>query len=161
MPSFSSLSSLENYVKRKAENGLQEVGERVKKCLEFYVTRNIYSTYSPKDYDRTFELLDSITFKINKGSIGGSTEVEIYFDPNKMNHFSIAGQSSSGISVGDRVYIPKWVDEGDTWRPKPESFMKDTEIDLKKIQGGFKYFAKGLVDYLRSQGIQVTKLKFN
>ncbi len=165
MKSFSSLSELRSYLTKEINIGSKAIALQVQEALKFYVMKDVYNAYTPKEYERTYELLDSISFKVI-GNNGGKIQIEVYFDPDKMSHTTILGDGSLGLEAGDNVYIPRWVDEGHTWRSgerynsvdKATGFMKDTMEDLIKMDGGFEFFAMGLVKYLKSQGIEVTNL---
>lgn len=112
MHSFNSLGELESFVMNNAKAGLQTVvANKVKKILRDYVEENVYSSYTPRLYQRTNELIDSISIRLLGASSKG-VMVEIYFSPDKMNHTSLLG--GSGVNAGDNVYIPRWVDEGET-----------------------------------------------
>lgn len=162
MLSFNSLSALRKYVMSSSKEGMNIVGEKVKEVLKEYVQNDVYDSYEPTEYKRTYELIDSITVKVI-GTVGDSIMVEVYFDKDKMNHATLFGDDNLGIEAGDNVYIPKWVDEGYTWRPSrieknPTNFMKDTVRELESGSGSYPLYVVGLVNYLKSKGIQVVNL---
>lgn len=113
MPSFSSLSALRKYIISNSQEGMSIVGEKVKEVLREYVQNDVYDSYEPTKYKRTYELIDSITVKV-VGTVGDSIMVEVYFDEDKMSHTTLFGDDNLVVEVGDNVYIPKWVDEGYT-----------------------------------------------
>lgn len=162
MPSFSSLSALRKYIISNSQEGMSIVGEKVKEVLREYVQNDVYDSYEPTKYKRTYELIDSITVKV-VGTVGDSIMVEVYFDEDKMSHTTLFGDDNLGVEVGDNVYIPKWVDEGYTWRPNraeknTTNFMKDTIRELESGSGGYPLYVVGLVNYLKTKGIQVVNL---
>lgn len=106
MLSFNSLSALRKYVMSSSKEGMNIVGEKVKEVLKEYVQNDVYDSYEPTEYKRTYELIDSITVKVI-GTVGDSIMVEVYFDKDKMNHATLFGDDNLGIEAGDNVYIPK------------------------------------------------------
>ncbi len=106
MISFNSLSQLRNYVISNSKGGMMAVAEKVKSILKEYVENDVYNSYEPAKYKRTYELLDSISVKVLSIDSNG-IKVEIYFDANKMSHTTLFGDENLGLKAGDNVYIPK------------------------------------------------------
>lgn len=63
MPSFTSLKALRNYVIENSKVGMELTAEKVKQILREYVENDVYNSYEPTEYKRTYELLDSISIK--------------------------------------------------------------------------------------------------
>ena len=106
--------------------------------LRDQVMKNVYAVYTPKVYERTYALIDSIT--VSDVRIKGSTiEFEIYFDPTKLSHYSVV--------TGDKVYIPPLLDEGHFQKGYSEvdyfhvyparNFLRDCIVELKNDLGRF------------------------
>lgn len=163
MKKFKNIESLQKFIKDKCKSGMNDVGKKVQESLKFFVLKNVYCAFTPEEYQRTYQLLESISFKLLQSNKNQIT-VDIYFDKSKMQHTTLFGSEKLAISPNSNVYIPKWVDEGKTW-DKPfhprggGHFMKDTLNDVKKNHRGFHYFAYSLVEHLRKSGIQVKKIK--
>jgi hypothetical protein len=99
---------------------------------------NIYMTYTPKEYKRTYELLNAVSsyYKI----IGDTIEIKVYLDPDKMNHFSIVDNQPT--------YVPPLLNYGFSWsgwedstpdyfHNRPESLflekaMEEIQNDMQK-----------------------------
>ena len=75
---------------------------KTKKQLEESVNTLWYSTYSPSDYIRTYELLDAVSGKVVKNS-KGNYSLEVYFaDPLMSTKASTYGWGThSGFDGGD------------------------------------------------------------
>jgi hypothetical protein len=114
----SSLSELNKIIELAIIQNIQKIGEEIKGVLRHFVQENWYNrSYEPQQYERTFQLIDSLTVspvKIN----GNEYSVQIYYDTDKIlpmdgtsdkpwtRHKSIVTQTPSG------VYLPLWIEEG-------------------------------------------------
>jgi len=91
---------------------------------------NVYSTYKPMEYLRSYELLHSVSssFKIT----GDTIEIKVFCDPDKMHHFSVVD--------GEPTYIPSLINYGFSWHGmesstpdyfhnRPESKFLEKAID--------------------------------
>lgn len=65
---------------------------------------NVYAKYNPKIYHRTYALINSLTVSEVKQE-GNSIYFDVYFDKNKLTHYSV-------VSGSHDVYIPPLIDEG-------------------------------------------------
>lgn len=100
---------------------------------------NVYMTYTPKEYERTYQLLNAVSsdFTIN----GDIVEIKVFLDPTKMNHYSVID--------GQSTYVPPLINYGFSWsgwedqnppdyfHNRPESLflekaMKEIQNDMKK-----------------------------
>lgn len=110
-----------------------------KKNLENAVIKNLYLAYTPKYYERTYSLLDSITMSDIRIENNILT-FDLYFDPNKLEHWSVV--SGSNIYKGKSIYTPPLLDEGhfedgysevDYFHNYPgREFLSDALMQLKK-----------------------------
>ena len=74
------LGQLELYVNKRLEKAMDEVGDEVAKELGDYVFKNWYQARgNPKDYNRTFQFLESVTFQTMFAR--GKFFTEVFFDP--------------------------------------------------------------------------------
>ena len=86
----------------KLNKAANEIMQKTKEQLKESVNDLWYSTYSPTDYIRTYELLDAVSGKVVKNSKGNYT-IEVYFDENLMSSKSITygWGTHSGFDGGD------------------------------------------------------------
>ena len=82
--------------------------------LKEAIWENVYSQYTPVQYTRTYELLNSVSSSFN--ITGDTIEIKIYCDANKMHHFSVVD--------GQSTYIPPLINYGFSWHG-----MESSEID--------------------------------
>ena len=81
--------------------------EAMKQYLMDCVQSNVYDAYQPKVYDRTGDLLRSITSSDITTTITGNTvtfQFFVYFDPSKLNYYSVTGEMP--------LNIPNLIEEG-------------------------------------------------
>ena len=81
---FKNWSQLERFLEREIEINLQKIGTEIASVLRNYVYLNWYADHTPKYYERTMEVLNSISVKPVKKN-GNKYEVEIFFDKNKIS----------------------------------------------------------------------------
>jgi len=72
----------------------------------------VYATYKPQEYSRTYELLHSVSssFKVT----GDTIEIKVFCDPNKMHHFSVVD--------GQSTYVPALINYGFSWHGMEDSY---------------------------------------
>jgi hypothetical protein len=160
---FKTVSSLQNHLKDSVMEAIQ--GKVTELCIEVvkdYIQRNVYDKYrpDPDTYDRTFELLNSVTVgNLNLGTKYAT--FEIFMDTEKINahirngsHGYLGWNSHADVYDLDMSeYIPLWIEEGtegSLWDREPAHYMYDSWVDLS---GG--ELAKALADSLRRQGWDV------
>ena len=66
---------------------VKNIETEAKQDLKDAVQKFHYDSYSPKEYERTFQFLNSINSEIIVN--GFSVELKIFFDPNLMSHKSV------------------------------------------------------------------------
>jgi hypothetical protein len=138
------------------QDELKNIGDEIKKALKQelkskWYGRSGYSSesFSTDSYDRTFELLESIT--LSPTSIKGNQfSVRIYYDTDKMNTYDsengMLSKHKSHISGEDsRVMLPYWIEEGTSGSPiynMPRTNvvgdLKDRLIDDKALLQHFE-----------------------
>lgn len=151
MPIFKNVSQLQAYIKQESIKALQnEVGEKIKEILQKHVNENLYDAYSEGVYKRTYELVNSVTVGVTNDR-GNTIELEVYFDPYKMNHTSLFGSEKLGISIGERVYIAQWVNDGFTWNRPEVGYL---ESAIEELLSGAKPHIKTYMDSMKSKGIK-------
>ena len=79
-----------------------EIMQKTKEQLKESVNDLWYSTYSPTDYIRTYEMIDAVSGKVVKNSKGNYT-IDVYFDENLMSSKSstYGWGTHSGFDGGD------------------------------------------------------------
>lgn len=65
------------------QNCLKEIAKETEDYLRKFVEKNWYNAYSPTMYDRTYDLLNSIT-RTSVQTMGNSFNISIYFDTDKI-----------------------------------------------------------------------------
>lgn len=130
---------------------LQEFMMKVYKQLQLRVQSDIYSAYSPSDYQRTEGLLNSWQKRV------GMLDAELWFDPSKLALSPANWQHSSQYDGGDmRSQILDILEAGynaynmNTGKPIPsrpmwQNFMRDVDAN----------FDKWMRSALRHQGLPV------
>lgn len=122
MPDFKSIKELNKYIEKKyIEEFIKKIGKEVYEILYHEVQTEWYQrngvNWSPSDYERTLQLLSSITispiFKKNGGYF-----VKIYYDTDKIHpmlgtdekpwtrHMSVTKKEDVSEA------IPHWIEEG-------------------------------------------------
>ena len=95
---------------------------------------NLYMSYSPKYYERTYQLLNSVSSSVKFNTT--SFEIKVFCDSEKMDHFSVVD--------GQPTYVAPLMNYGYSWNGwesttpdyfhnRPES--KFLEKAMEKIQG--------------------------
>jgi len=95
---------------------------------------NLYMSYTPKYYERTYQLLNSVSSSVKFNTT--SFEIKVFCDSEKMNHFSVVDGQPTGVAplMNYGFSWNGW--EGTTpdyFHNRPES--KFLETAMKKIQG--------------------------
>jgi hypothetical protein len=119
MPSFNNVSDLMNFIKQKTSENLENtVGLKVKEILREYADTLLYQAQEPEDYERTRDLINSITVsKVN--NIGnGKFKIYVFFDPSKIipretegNHWN-QHMSTDGYNTDESANIPFYMEYG-------------------------------------------------
>lgn len=153
-------SELNRAIEQKISLALKDkMAVKVKELIAYYLQKNFYD-YTPEEYERTYELRDSLTIGdvVKKGS--GYT-VEVFFDTNKIQphyesindpfpqHISWSGEDVSNM-------IPYWTENAlinpVSFRGQDRGFfVKSTVNDLKKN----KDHIQELKTFLLNNGINV------
>ena len=79
---FKNLKTLNNYLNKKISIALDNVASITLEKLKENVNNSVYS-WTPKQYERTYQLLNAIS-KTKPINNNGKYTVEIYFDPLKI-----------------------------------------------------------------------------
>lgn len=146
---------MENNIKTALKN---KIAIKVKELIAYYLQKNFYD-YTPAEYERTYELRDSLTIgDVIKTSSG--YKVEVFFDSNKIQpHYETVNDpfpqhlTPSGEDVSDKIAF--WAENAlinpVSFRGERRGFfVANTVRDLKRD----KAHVKELIAFLRSQGIK-------
>ncbi len=133
---------LTDNLKKRLEVLKQLVLEDFKKAVWI----NVYVKYDPKVYERTYNLINSLTVSEVKQE-GNFIYFDITFDRSKLTHYSVV--SGTNVYNGQEIYIPSLIDEGHKQKGYDEidyfhnypvrNFMKEAiyfiKSDLNKVLG--------------------------
>jgi len=153
MATIKSLDSneLEKYIQAKIESFLVQAGEKVKEVIKDYIEERFYGMYEPEFYDRTYQLLESVTCTDVK-KIGSTYQLEVYLDTENVDYgsWNINGYSE----YIDPEIIFKSASEG--WHGNIQTdgrFMEEAKEDL---QEGISYnLFDDFKKYLQFKGFNV------
>jgi hypothetical protein len=144
---------------------LDKIGKHIKDLLTRTLETRWYSSYTPKDYIRTRQLIDSLSVSKAK-KIAGMYAVHIYFDDAKIfpmdspepgkfpAHKNITdGQSSyQGMTYGE--LLPMWIEHG-----QHSSIHSYTGVHAVEDTRNFliqdQYLKNNIIEYLKEAGYQV------
>lgn len=128
MRKFKTLNEYFNYIEKQLKVCIKEIAEQYKNEFADYVFTHWYKARTPEEYNRTFEMLDSISYEMNFK--GGKVSARLYMDTSKIHaeydEYSLWNQHMS-ISQNDvSDIIPEWINYGNN---KPNSAFKYKGID--------------------------------
>lgn len=150
------------------ENSLPMIANKISETLKYYLKTNWYMGHQPQYYQRTYEVLNSITIgKVNKKG-KNQWDILIYFDSNKINselsdfaipdgfirlnhHMSVNGETMyGGASIGS--WVVYWMNYGQNskiYGYVGTHFLEDTV----KFTRRDKTHIKAMDNLLRSMGL--------
>ncbi len=159
---FKSISEALAYLETNVVFSLEQIGEEIKGVLRQHLMVDWYSAFTPTRYERTYQLIDSLSVK-KAVKVGKGYQVEIFFDPDKITpipasqpgyfpaHMNITNGASSynGMSYGE--LLPYWVEEGQHSSIRPyegvhmvqntkdwvceDHYLKNRMIELLEMKG--------------------------
>lgn len=142
MPTFTTISALNQYIKNVVKQSIQTIAEDVREEVYEEVSDKLLNNHSGGNgyyaYQHTFEVLESICEPKVK-YVNNTVEVEIYYDTDKIQphyvdnsfwnqHMSITGEDVSEI-------LPLWLEEGTTGGLYPREgwgIIKEWQDELKR-----------------------------
>ncbi len=133
MPSFGSTQDLQKHIQQitltKIKSYLMNI---VANVLKDYVNELVYEANDPSDYERTYELLNSITISDFK-KVGNTYKIKVFFDNDKINtYITNDGEWNKhadiyGNSVADELpYYLEYGTNGSLHDKKPARFTQKT-----------------------------------
>lgn len=156
--SATSYKDLEKALKKAMDKALVKAGKDTKKLVQDKVDSDVYKKYSPKEYERTGDLRDSVTdFPLEKKGDKSSVTVKhdtdmMSYNPGKFQHASPYWSPWNYTK-----YVPQTVNDGlsgglfgnGAWRA-PRPYFDNAVKDLEK--GKFREFME---DGLKQQGLKI------
>lgn len=141
---FSNKEQLRRYLEKMVKDGLEYCAWRAESMLIKLLEERQYDAYDPKMYDRTFELLNSISHS-EVIKVNNLYYVEIYYDTDKIRSYPRQegafgqyvkwGQHTDFGNEDVSEFIPKWIEKGTPNNPyykhKGTHSMEDTRDWLK------------------------------
>lgn len=155
------VSSLQSHLKDSIVEGIEkDVRSIAFRTIRRYVHQNVYQKYAPSGdgYERTYELVDSITLGNIKVGYKYIT-FEVFMDTSKINPYeqkSWNAHANVDYTQDTSDYVPLWIEEGtegSLWDRDGAHYMEDSvrELDNRGELAFALYFA------LRQQGWEVRR----
>lgn len=131
MKQVKTYSELFKELEKLIKPNIQKIGEEVKNVLKRFIQTDLYDSYEPKEYERTFQFLEAVECTAAK-KVGNKWQVKIFINPDKMDHFSadddrfwLPHTSSIGDERGNTSFGSKdiaewliyWLETGDNTSP--------------------------------------------
>lgn len=132
MADIKTLAQFRQILSAKLKEILNNISEKVYEKLIFFIDNDIYATYRPKLYDRTYEFRNKAWVKSSAREIAGSITATIKYDGNRL---SVDEETYTHIDrdrlaeILNRNSVDDWADwdfgrrEG---APYPEPFFDHT-----------------------------------
>lgn len=158
------LERMLKYIEKQAQDSLRLVSLEVEKMMKDYIIDKLYNAYTPHDYVRTYNYINSLTVKRVYKNNNGELETEIYFDPNKIysaevhdrywnQHMSLNGDTTWGGKPISK-WLPIWIEHGVSGSKWDREGIKVVENILKELDGN-KKFKEMMEKELRKKGFKV------
>ena len=160
------VSVIHSYINADMNDILKKIAEDIKETLYDYINKNWYGVNTPNNYQRTHNVLNSITVdKIQ--TLGNKKEVFIYFDESKIisnqteaghwnQHMSLDGSASwGGQSIGH--WVVEWMNSGQKSPAYSYGGIKFIENTVEELEKNNK-LVKEINNALKAKGY-ICKLK--
>jgi hypothetical protein len=110
---FDTLSSIYKYLESEVIINTSKIAKEIADVLKNYVRLNWYNDHSPSQYQRTMDILNSISITDVKKNRNGYS-VKIFFDDSKINMIEYDGLFNAHMGIyGETSYqgmsLPQWV----------------------------------------------------
>lgn len=164
MPTFKNPNSLFKYVERNIPFILNQIAKEVETILKDYIMQNLYQAYTPKEYARTYDFVNSVTVGTVK-KINNGYSIEIYYDTDKIRqaivqdsdwnqHMSVDGSETwNGVKINELIpYFIEHGTEGSKWDRDGLFAMENTVKQLEMT----KYHVSKMMELLKKRGFNVT-----
>lgn len=137
-------------------SNLEIIGEEIKQKLRDNVDKLWYSTFTPYQYERTFEYINSISVSKAK-RIENGYEVVIFFDTDKINPYPppAPGKWSKHQSITNAQdvseMIPIWIEEGQNSPIYSYAGAEPVGVTKEQLEEE-KFLQKRMMELLIAQG---------
>lgn len=148
------LGSLCNYVEKDIEKAMSDnVARGIFNIFKKQILEEVYNSYTPEVYQRTYELLNALTVSpVTKRN--GRLSINIYIPNEKRGHFTIFGSKSLGLEPGVDVSVSDvltWLEEGYTWGRDASNIMETTFEEIQATDIVFK----ALKGFMKTKGYEL------
>ena len=131
------LASLYEILNKQVSQAIEEdTAYEIVDKLDNYIFKKVYNAYSPVDYIRTYELLNSVSIKVEK-TTKNNFKVKIFCDSLKMNHRSWSNNKP-------KVYVATFVNDGSTIGRPRSDFILYTMLDLATLRTHIEVFKNAM-----------------
>ncbi len=151
-------SAIHAQIQKDMNSVFKTIAEEIKKMLHDYVQTYWYSAHSPKNYNRTYEFINSLTCS-KVETIGNRQEVFIFFDPDKIGAYRTElGQWNQHLDVygieSAAEAIVLWIEEGqDSPLFSYEGIHQIENVEMQLREGN--KISKDIAALLAAKGYQV------
>ena len=158
------LKRMLQYIEKQTQDSLRLVALEVETMMKEYIIDKLYNSYTPKDYARSYNYLNSLTvrrvYKNNKGEL----ETEIVFVPKKIysreiherywnQHMSLDGSTTwNGVPISE--LLPHFIEKGVSGSKWDRDGIYVVNNILKKLDND-KQFKKMMENELRKKGFKI------
>lgn len=122
---FSSLEEMISYIEKAQSSVIMDLGEDMKDIMKEEIQKQVYNSYSPKDYGRTGQLLDSPQIKyVNNNYIC----VEFMM----MGDWKSNAYGMSSYRGGGSPFFPMYgLESGSTWSRDETDIVEESFEKIK------------------------------
>lgn len=148
MRTYKTLNGVINAIKRDTARALEEkVSKDVKAILDDYIDLEVYKKYTPVQYERTFDIRNSV--RIAPVVINDQVSLKIYIEDEQLHSGKGLYSTSKNNVTVDKVF--GFLEDGFTIsRPKSEAWSSTiNELNNTDV------IIKGLIQYLKDKGYRI------
>ena len=155
---FSDLDSLYRHLEKIVKVSVQQVALEIEKIIKDYIKKNLYDTYTPTHYVRTYDYINSLTVSkvVQEGNVFSCM---LYFDSNKIipreTEKGLWNQHMTQDGRPTNEFIAEWIESGGSgskYARKPIHVMENVTRELKST----KFHIQEIKKILSSNGFQIT-----
>lgn len=165
MATVKTYKELEKALMKARDKALKGTGEKTKVLVKDRIDKDVYDTYTPNSYERSYDLRESVE-PSDIRSKGNISEVKISHNEDKIRsvgnqHRSVVDGRSSSHSIAEIVHNGKtgaiyqsgywkdapWYRSDDTFA-KPRPYMDNAKKEME--DGKYKEF---MIEQLKKQGL--------
>jgi hypothetical protein len=159
---FDSISALMKHIENEVILSLKIVAEDIRQIIKDYVEKEVYQAYTPHEYSRTYELLNSLEISEIK-KIGNVFSFDIFFNPDKIGmydtrdkwnqHKSVYGYETwHGMKLNE--LIPWFIENGTEGGLWDRDGIYAMEYVKERLENTNEHLKK-IVKVLKSKGYDV------